>query len=243
VSADNASMMEKLRQDLATMSEMVEKHVNLAIMALIERSGDMAREVVEYELQVDEMDLSVDRRCVEILQLVQPRSDEFRFVIAAMKIANDLERISDLAADVGRHVELLLTKSSLQADLSDFAEMLEFTSMMVRDSVISLLDRNVELAWRVCAHDDLVDEAYQSLERQLYGIIGSDPQKATRATWLLMCALALERIGDHATNIAEEVIFMLEGKIVRHHIDEWRKRLAPELDRRRRERKRKRREL
>jgi phosphate transport system protein len=236
-------MTERLRQELAAMSEMAERNVNSAIMALIERSGEIAQEVVDYDAQVDEMELAVDRRCLEILTLEHPESDNFRFVIAAMKINVDLERISDLAADIARHVQFLITKRSLQADLSHYAEMLEFTSMMVRDSVLSLLNRDIELAWRVCAHDDLVDEAYQFLEKQLYEIIGGETDKAVRAARLLACALDLERIADHATNIAEEVIYVLEGKIVRHHIDEWRKRLAPEIDKRRKMRARKRREL
>jgi phosphate transport system protein len=229
--------MERLREELTTMSEMVEKTVNDAIMALIERSSDMAREVIEYDQQVDEMELTIDRRCVEILRLASPKTYEFRFVYASMKIGTDLERISDLATDIARHVEFLVTKRSLQTGLEHFAEMLEFSSMMVRDSVTSLLEGNVDLAWRVCAHDDLVDEVYQALESQLYGIIGRDSEKAVRAAQLLFCALDLERIADHAANIAEDVIYILEGKLVHHHIDEWRKKLAPEFDKRRRKRK------
>jgi phosphate transport system protein len=229
--------MERLREELITMSEMVEKTVNDAIMALIERSSDMAREVIEYDRQIDEMEITIDKRCVEILCLASPRTDELRFVYASMKISTDLERISDLAADIARHVEFLVTKRSLQTGIEHFAEMLEFSSMMVRDSVISLLEGNADLAWRVCAHDDIVDEVYKALESQLYVIIGSDSEKAVRAAQLLFCALDLERIADHAANIAEDVIYILEGKLVHHHIDEWRKKLAPELDKRRRKRK------
>jgi phosphate transport system protein len=236
-------LMDRLHQELAALSEMAERNVNTAIMSLIERSEEMAREVVGYDAQVDEMELDVDRRCIEILRLEHPKSDNFRFVIAAMKINTELERISDLASDIAGQVVALVRKRSLQADLGHFAEMLEFSSMMVRDSVKSLLERNGELAWRVCAHDDLVDEACRSIEEQLYRIIGDDTKKAVRATRLLLCALDLERIADHATNIAEEVIYMLEGKIVRHHIDEWRKRLAPEIDRQRAKRKQRKREL
>lgn len=215
------------------MSEMVERQVNMAIMALIERSAEMAQEVIDYDLNIDEMELDVDKLCIEVLQLEQPKSDNFRFVIAAIKINGHLSRTSDYAVDVARNVLLLITKNSLQTDSSHLAEMLEFSSMMVRDSVISLLERNVELAWRVCAHDDLVDEAFETLSHQLLAIISSDHTRGVRATWMLNCAQDLERIGNLATDIAQEVIYMLEGKMVRHHIDEWRKRLAPELDKRR----------
>jgi phosphate transport system protein len=225
--------MNKLRQELTAMSELVENQVNEAIMALIERSAMMAQDVRDDDLQIDETELEVDKRCVEVLQLEKPKSDNFRFVIAAMKINGHLSRMGDLTVDMARHVDLLITKQSVQADLSSLAEMLEFSSMMVRDSVISLLERNVELAWRVCAHDDLVDEAFESLSGQLYEVMESDAAKAVRATWLLNCARDLERIADLATDVAQEVIYMLEGKIVRHHIDEWRQRLAPELDRQR----------
>jgi phosphate transport system protein len=235
--------MTKLRDELTTMSEMVEKNVNDAIMALIERESDLAHEVIEYDRQINEMELTINKRCAEILRLPGERgalkTDEFRFVYAALKICTDLERVSDLSADIARHVEFLVTKRSLQTGLEQFAEMLEFSSMMVRDSVTSLLDSNVDLAWRVCAHDDFVDEAYQALETQLYEIIETDSKRAARAARLLFCALDLERIADHATNIAEDVIYILEGKLVQHHIDEWRKKLAPELDKRRRRRRQK----
>ena len=236
-------LMPKLRAELTAMSEMVEKNVNDAIMALIERSNELAQEVIGYDRQINEMELTINRRCVEILRLSQERgglqTDEFRFVYAALKICTDLERISDLAADIARHVEFLVTKRSLQTGLDHFAEMLEFSSMMVRDSVTSLLESNADLAWRVCAHDDFVDEAYQALEAQLYKIVETDSKKAVRAARLLFCALDLERIADHAMNIAEDVIYILEGKLVQHHIDEWRKKLAPELDKRRRKRRQK----
>jgi phosphate transport system protein len=238
-----STLMVKLRQELAAMSELVENAVNVAIMALIERSAEMAGEVIADDDSIDEMELEVEKRCVEILQLEQPKSDNFRFVIAANNINSHLSRMGDLAVSVARNVNLIVTKSSVQADLSSVAEMLEFTSMMVRDSVISLLERNVELAWRVCAHDVLVDEALDSLAKQLYEVMESDAAKARRATWLLLCARDLEWIGNLATDIAQEVIYMLEGKIVRHHIEEWRKRLAPELDRQRASRKRRHREL
>jgi phosphate transport system protein len=232
-------LMQKLRHELTTMSELVEKNVNDAIMALIERSNEMAGEVIEYDRQIDEMELTIDNRCTEILRLSSPKTDEFRFVYASIKIATDLERISDRAVDIARQVQFLTTKRSLQTDLSGhFAEMLEFASMMVRDSVISVLENNVELAWRVCAHDEIAQEAYEALEAQLYGIIETDLNKAARAARLLLCARDLARIADHGANIAEDVIYILEGKLVQHHIDEWRKKLAPELDKRRRKKRR-----
>lgn len=226
-------LMNKLRQELAAMSEMVETNVNSAIMSLIERSDEMASEVISFDAQVDEMEIAVKRRGIEILQLAHPKTEEFRFVIAAIQIAGKLDVIDDLTVDVAETVKRLIQKRSIQADLSNFAEMLEFTSMMVRDSVTSLLDRNEELAFRVCAHDELVDEVYRSLEAQLLAIMEEDAKKAVRATLLLRCACDLERIADHASGIAEDVIYILEGKIVSHHIEEWRKRLAPELEKRR----------
>ena len=226
-------LMEKLRLELAALSEMVERNVDSAVMSLVERSEEMAAEVIGYDAQVDEMDIAVKKLGIEILQLAHPKTDEFRFVIAAIQIAAKLDVIDDLAVDVARSVQRLIERRSIQTDLSNFAEMLEFTSMMVRDSVASLLDRNEELAFRVCAHDELVDEAYGLLESQLLGIMGEDAKKAVRASFLLRCACDLERIANHASGIAEDVIYILEGKIVSHHIGEWRKRLAPELEKRR----------
>ncbi len=225
------------------MSEMAERNVDSAVMSVVERSDEMAREVIAFHSQVDEMEISVKQLGIEILQLSHPKTGEFRFVIAAIQIASRLDAIDGLSVDVARNVQCLVQKRSLQTDLSDFAEMLEFTSMMVRDSVTSLLDRNEELAFRVCAHDDLVDEAYRSLEAQLYGIMQDDSKKAVRAAHLLQCALDLERIADLAADIAGDVIYILEGKIVSHHIEEWRQRLAPEFEKRRASLRRKKGEL
>jgi len=229
-------MMEKLHQELSTVSEMVETNVNSAIMSLIERSDEIARDVIEYDSQVDVVAVEVERLCLEILQLQRQGADNLHFVVAAIKIDDYLERMSDLAVEIAEQVQHLIRKRSLQTDLSHFAEMVEFTGLMVRDSVLSLLDRNVELAFRVCAHDELVDETYTMLAEKLYGIMEEDSAKAVRATRLLLCAHDLENIADHAVMIAAEVVYMLEGKIVRHHIEEWRKKLAPELDKRRRKR-------
>lgn len=215
------------------MSEMVETNVNSAIMSLIERSNEMATDVVNYDAQIDEMEIAVKRLGIEILELAHPKTGEFRFVIAAIQIASKLDEIDGLTVDVAKNVQRLVQKRSIQADLSNFAEILEFTSMMVRDSVTSLLDANEELAFRVCAHDEFVNEVYRSLEERIYAIMEDDAKKAVRASLLLRCASDLEAIADHASRIAEDVIYILEGKIVSHHIEEWRERLAPELEKRR----------
>jgi phosphate transport system protein len=225
--------MNKLRQNLAALSEMVERNVDSAVMSLVERSEDMACEVISYDAQVDEMEIAVKQRGIEILELAHPKTGEFRFVIAAIQIAGKLDVIDGLAVNLAENVRRLIERRSIQTDLSNFAEMLEFTSMMVRDSVASLLDRDEELAFRVCAHDELVDEVYRSLEVQLHEIMEADAKKAVRASLLLHCARDLEEIANHAADIAEDVIYILEGKIVSHHIEEWRERLAPELDKRR----------
>ncbi len=225
------------------MSEMVETNVNSAIMSLIERSNEMASDVISFDAQIDEMDISVKRLGIEILELAHPKTGEFRFVIAAIQIASKLDEIGSLTVDVARKVQRLIQKRSIQADLSNFAEILEFASMMVRDSVTSLLDKNEELAFRVCAHDEFVDEVYRLIEEQLFAIMEDDAKKAVRASLLLRCASDLEMIADHTSRIAEDVIYILEGKIVSHHIEEWRERLAPELEKRRRSLRQKKGEL
>ena len=226
-------LMNKLRQELAALSEMVETNVDTAVMALVDRSAEMARDVTCFHSQVGEMEITVKKLGIEILQLAHPKTDEFRFVIAAIQIAGKLDVIDDLAVDVAGNVQRLMQKKSIQADLSTFAEMLEFTSMMVRDSVASLLDKNEELAFRVCAHDELVADAFLSLEEQLFEIMEGDAKKAVRGAYFLRSALDLKRIAELAAKIAEDVIYILEGKIVSHHIEEWRERLAPEIEKRR----------
>ena len=226
--------MDKLRREISALGGMAERSVDSAVLALIDRNQALAAEVIDYDAEVDEMELAASRRCLEVLQLARVEPEGFRFAIAALQIGGHLEHISDLAVDIAEHVVELVKQRSLQMDLDHVAEMLEFTEMMVRDSVNSLVDRDFELAWRVCAHDDIVDEAYQALEAELYDIIAKKTRRAVSATHMLLCALDLEQIADLAVGIAEEVIYILEGKIVRHHIEEWKERLAPELDKHRR---------
>jgi phosphate transport system protein len=215
-------LMSQLRGDLTAMGELIEKAVDTALMALIDRSGSLADGVIADDVEIDELENIIDRTCQEVLRHESTPPDDFRFVIASMKICVDLERMGDQAVDIASSVGFLVTRRSILHDFTTITHIIETTQQMVRDSVSCLISRNSELAWSVCVVDDIVDAEAQRLHDYLVSLGQDEPQKVERVVQLLYVVRALERIADQATNIAEEVIYMLEGKMVRHHIDEYR---------------------
>ena len=208
--------MEKLKRDLAAMAEMVERMVDSAVMSLVDRNADLAREIDRYDAEVDEMEISVDKQCIHLLQIEHPQSENFRFVIAAMKINNDLERMGDLSALICQRVLQLVRKRSIMKNKLDYSAMMEATCRMVRDSIQSLLDKDARLAIDVWNRDEFVNEELQKIVSYILKEMKKDPNRVERGHWLIGATHALERIADQATNIAEEVVYMLEGRIIKH---------------------------
>jgi len=224
--------MEQLRQNIVTMGAMIEKAVDTAMMALVDRSDETANEVISEDDEIDEMELRIDRACFEILRLERPDSENSRFVVAAIQIATDLERMGDLAVNIAQYAILLNEKHSIMSEMIDFGDMMEKTAEMVRESIRALVERNAELAWEVCRGDDMVDAECQEIVEHLMQVMGEDRRKVESATYTMFATQALERIGDQATNVAEEVIYMLEGRLIKHHVREF-----EALRKRRKERK------
>jgi len=227
--ADVNGKLARLEGGLAAMAEMVERNVDTAVMALIDRNPRFAYEVISFDIDVDEMEIETDRLCLDLLQNGRMDQSHFRFVAAAIKINNDLERISDQAVTISQHVLNMLKYDSTDADGGQlFAELLDRIEVMVRQSVEALIDRDGRLAWQIIEEDALVDARCREIIASLTAMTEARPHLASVMADFLQAALALERIGDQATNIAEEVIYMAEGKVVKHHLRESHKgRLSP----------------
>ena len=211
--------LESLKGQLLSMASLVEEAIHRSIQALVERSQELAEEVISSDDAINMAEIKIDDFCLKLLALHQPAAIDLRFITSAMKINNDLERMGDQAVNIGeRALELL--REPLLKPLIDLPRMAELAQKMVRDSLDAFVRKDPELARDVCRRDDEVDALNDQVFRELLTYMMQDPHTITRAVHLLLVGRHLERIADHATNIAEDVIFLVEAKDVRHHHEE-----------------------
>jgi phosphate transport system protein len=207
--------LEALKQTLLAMAGLVEDQIRRAIRALVEHDGDLAEEVIERDREVNNYDVEIDEKCVELLALHQPTAKDLRFITTAMKIVTDLERIGDQAVNIAQRVLELNREPQLKPYI-DLPRMAEKAQRMVKDSLDAFVARDTELARQVCAKDAEVDALKEQLFRELLTFMMADPKTISRAIRLILISRFLERVADHATNIAEMVIYLVESKMVRH---------------------------
>jgi phosphate transport system protein len=207
--------LEALKQTLLAMGGLVEDQIRRALRALVEHDGDQAQEVIERDRQVNAYDVEIDEKCVELLALHQPTAKDLRFITTAMKIVTDLERIGDQAVNIAQRVIELNREPQLKPYI-DLPRMAEKAQRMVKDSLDAFVAGDTELARQVCAKDEEVDALKEQLFRELLTFMLADPKTISRAIRLILISRFLERMADHATNIAEMVIYMVESKMVRH---------------------------
>ncbi len=207
--------LEALKQTLLAMGGLVEDQIRRVMRALMERDDALALEVIERDHRVNAYDVEVDETCVDLLALHQPAAGDLRFITTAMKIVTDLERIGDQAENIARRVLELNPEPQLKPYI-DLPRMAERAEAMVKESLDAFVTRDTELARRVCAADAEVDALKEQIFRELLTFMMEDPRAIARAIRLILISRFLERVADHATNIAEMVIYMVEGKMVRH---------------------------
>jgi phosphate transport system protein len=207
--------LEALKQTLLAMGGLVEDQIRRALRALVEHDGDQAQEVIERDRQVNAYDVEIDEKCVELLALHQPTAKDLRFITTAMKIVTDLERIGDQAVNIAQRVLELNREPQLKPYI-DLPRMAEKAQRMVKDSLDAFVAADTELARQVCERDEEVDALKEQLFRELLTFMMADPKTISRAIRLILISRFLERVADHATNIAEMVIYMVESKMVRH---------------------------
>jgi phosphate transport system protein len=204
-----------LKRDVLKMCGLVEAQLDGAISALVRRRADAAFEVVQGDDALDEWDVHVEEEVLKILALHQPVAQDLRFVIAAVKINADLERMGDLAANIAERARELASLPPLPA-VDALDRMADRVKEMVKASVEALVHRDPRLARKVLGMDALVDELYRELFEVYQTMMKQDPETVPRAVQMLSCSRHLERIGDHAKNIAEDVVYLVEGEIIRH---------------------------
>ena len=207
--------LEAVKSQLLDMGGLVEKVSNQAITALQERDTELSAGVHELDLTIDQQEVKIEEECLKILALHQPVATDLRFVVCIMKVNNDLERMGDLAINIAERASYLSSHEPLGVPL-DFHRMAELAREMVKESLSALLNLDTHLARKVLAKDDEVDEINRQMFEILEEIMLKDPTTIRRAIHLLSASRHLERIADLATNIAEDVVFLVEGEVIRH---------------------------
>ena len=207
--------MEGLKRQLLSLCALVEEQVDVAVRALAACDADMAVAVKERDAEVDRREVEIEEECLKILALHQPVAIDLRLVVAVLKINNDLERIGDLAVNVARKAAALAAGPPIETRF-DLPAMWEKTRLMLRDSLDAFVNRDAALAESVCARDDEVDRMKHEIRRQAESMMRTQPDRLQWFLRLLAVTRNLERIADHATNIAEDVIYLIDGRIVRH---------------------------
>ena len=207
--------LDGLKQTLLAMGALVEDQIRQTMRALVERDDALAASVIERDREVNAYDVEVDEKCVELLARYQPAAGDLRFLTTAMKIVTDLERIGDQAVNIAQRA-LELNKEAQLKPYIDLPRMAAKSQRMVKESLDAFVARDAELARDVCARDSEVDALKEQVFRELLTFMMGDPKTIARALHLILVSRFLERVADHATNIAEMVVYMIEGKIVRH---------------------------
>ena len=208
--------MENLKKMLLTMSSLVEDMIYLATKSVIERDPRMARQIITRDLEVDEMEVAIEEECLKILALHQPVAIDLRFLIAVLKINSDLERVGDLAVNIAERSLFLAEHENLWGEYAIIPEMAVKVENMLSNSIDALVNMDVKLAHRVRAEDDRVDEMNRNMYELVKSKVLENPQGINVFLHTLSVGRHLERVADHATNIAEDVVYLVEAEIVRH---------------------------
>lgn len=204
-----------LRAQILRMGALVEEQIERSIKALVDRDVELASRVIERDSLVNRFDVDIDERCIRLLALQAPTAGDLRFVTTAMKISTELERMSDLAENICERVIELNEEPQLKPYI-DIPRMADVAMRMVRECLDAFVRADAALARKVCTDDDFVDNLTHQLFRELLSFMIENPGTISRAIRLTFIGKYIERIADHATNISELVIYMVEGKIIRH---------------------------
>jgi phosphate transport system protein len=210
--------LDELQKSLLEMAGLVEAAIHKSVLSLVERDEEQAQDVLRNEARINQMEIEIDDFTVGLLALYQPMAKDLRFLTAAIKINSDLERMGDLAVNTVERALSLMRQPPVKP-LIDIPQMAKLVESMVRRSLDAFVKRDSELARAVLLSDDAVDDVRDAIYQELIGFMRTDPTTISRALDLIFVARNLERIADHATNIAEDVLFLVKGVDVRHHAE------------------------
>ncbi len=212
-----------LRERLLLLGAQVEENLAMAAKALTEADPGLATRVMKKDRTIDRLEIEVEEECLRIMALYQPVAGDLRFLVTVLKINNDLERIGDLAKKIADKVRLVAgnpeSRERMRTLSLGFREMFERTISMVHDSLDAFVDEDADLAYRVCLSDDEVDRDKMAIRDEIERILSAAPDEYVFLAKLMSVSRCLERIADHSTNICEDIIYMLQGRIVRHRIE------------------------
>lgn len=200
-----------LNDELIEMGSMIEQSIETAIKGLVTQDVALAEQAIESDEEIDRQERSIESLCLKLLLQQQPVAKDLRLISAALKMITDMERIGDQAADISEITIALADKPYIKK-LEHIQQMAKETMVMLVESIEAFVNKDLDKANRVITHDDTVDELFQIVKEELIGIIHENVDSGEQATDLLMVAKYLERIGDHATNISERVIFSITGE-------------------------------
>jgi phosphate transport system protein len=207
--------LRELKESMLFEGELVQKAVKNAVTALLTRDSDLARKVIDDDDIINTKEVEIDEFCLKLLALRQPAARDLRFIATAIKINYDLERMGDMAVNLCERVLELNLEPQLKPYI-DLPKMAEIAQAMVKDSLDAFVKEDPQLAWKVTQDDEKVDQFNEQIFRELLTYMSEDLRTISRATRLLFISKYLERLSDHAVNIAELVIFLVQGKIIRH---------------------------
>ncbi|MGQ9630832.1 MAG: phosphate signaling complex protein PhoU [bacterium] len=209
--------LNKLKESLLKMSDIVERMVRNSVKSLIERDIELANELKVQDSEVDRMENEIDEMCIKMLALHQPMAVDLRFITMALKINTDLERMADMAVNIGKCTRAIAKDPSSPQLSTDIPYMADLTEKLVGDSIDAFVRSDVELARAVCSKDQEVDDLRNKTTRILLTYMMENPRNIAVGMQLLLVSRHLERIADHATNIAEDVVYMVKGTVIKHH--------------------------
>lgn len=204
-----------LKKKILRLGRIVQETLDDAVCSVRERDKELAKKIIENDIEIDRMEVATEEECLKILALYQPVAIDLRFIIGVLKMNNELERIADYAVNIAeRGMDLAsLGKVSLPAELFKMTEMVQ---TMVKKSIDAMFNMDAGLARDVCAEDDAVDEMHRLMYEKFKTLMAKDTKKIPASILILSMFRYLERVADHATNVAEDVVYMVEGEISRH---------------------------
>jgi phosphate transport system protein len=204
-----------LKEMVLKLGSMVETAIHNSVQSLVDRDSDLAKKVIKKDYQINALEVKIDEECIRLIALRQPKARDLRFIITAMKITTDLERIGDLAVNIAERA-LELNEEPILKPYIDIPRMAEISEGMVRDSLDAFVEGCTKLPNEVIKKEDEVDKLNVQVFNELLFYMIQDPSTVSRATRITYISKYLERIADHATNIAEMVFYLCKGKIIRH---------------------------
>ena len=210
--------LQDLKETLFKMASLVEMSIAKAVEALVNRDNQLADEVIQSDSNINDLEIQVDEQCLKLMALQQPMALDLRFLTSAMRINSDLERIGDHAVNIAERAKFLNEQEPLKP-LIDLPRMAQLAQSMVKESLDSFVNGNIDKARAVCVRDDEVDQLDDQIYQELFTYMINDSENIIRALHLILISKNLERIADLSTNIAEEVVFIYKAKTIKHHMD------------------------